>query len=74
MELYPDCITCVINNLLHVAERVLPDPEAQMILLKKVMERFSPELRTDSSAPHPHRNSLFGIERNVRSGRSFSSC
>ena len=51
MELYPDCITCVINNLLHVAERVLPDPEAQMILLKKVMERFSPELRTGSSAP-----------------------
>jgi len=51
MELYPACVTCVINNLLHVAERVLPDPQDQMTLLREVMERSVPELTTCSSAP-----------------------
>ncbi len=51
MELYPNCVTCVINNLLHTAEKILPDPDAQMELLQMVMERFRPEMRTGSSAP-----------------------
>ncbi|MBN1332472.1 MAG: DUF89 family protein [Synergistales bacterium] len=51
MELYPSCVTCVMNNLLHVAERVLPDPDDQMMLLREVMERIGPELKTCSSAP-----------------------
>lgn len=51
MELYPECVTCVISNLLHTAERILPDQDDQMTLLNEVMERFRPEIRTDSSAP-----------------------
>lgn len=51
MELYPDCVTCVMNNLLHTAERFLPDPQDQMVLLSEVMKRFCPEMRTGSSAP-----------------------
>lgn len=51
MELYPQCVTCVIDNLLHTAETVLPDPDDQMVLLEKVMHSFSPEVRTASSAP-----------------------
>jgi len=40
-----------MNNLLHVAERVLPDPDDQMMLLREVMKRTGPELKTCSSAP-----------------------
>ena len=51
MELYPPCVTCVVDNLLHIAEGVLPDPESRMELLRRVMERLLPEVRTGSCAP-----------------------
>ncbi len=51
MELYPACVTCVVNNLLHVAEGVLPDPEDRMELMRRVLSAYLPEVRTGSCAP-----------------------
>lgn len=51
MELYPPCVTCVVNNLLHIAEGVLPDVEERMTLLRRVMERSLPEVHSGSCAP-----------------------
>lgn len=51
MELYPPCVTCVMDNLLHIAEAVLPAHKDRMELLRRVMERTLPEIRTGSCAP-----------------------
>src|SRR6056297_3264694 len=65
MELYPPCVTCVVNNLLHIAEGVLPDAEDRMTLLRKVMEASLPEVCTTSCAPI-----LTGISYDILRGMS----
>ncbi|MFP4482844.1 MAG: damage-control phosphatase ARMT1 family protein [Thermovirgaceae bacterium] len=51
MELYPSCITCVMNNVLHVSRRVLPDDDTRFELLREITRRIDGELHRHSSAP-----------------------
>lgn len=51
MELYPSCVPCVVNNLLHIAEGVLPNARDRIILLRRVMEASLSEMYPESSAP-----------------------
>lgn len=51
MEMYPPCVTCVMNNVLHVSRRVLPDDDSRFELLREVIRRFDGHLHSGSSAP-----------------------
>lgn len=51
MELYPRCVTCVLDNVLHVSKRVLPDDESRFELLGEIIKRFDGHLHSGSSAP-----------------------
>lgn len=51
MELYPNCVTCVINNVIQKADKMLPDVDTKMELLKRLMIDLAPLVKHGCCAP-----------------------
>nr|WP_321501109.1 ARMT1-like domain-containing protein [uncultured Dethiosulfovibrio sp.] len=51
MELYPQCVSCVMDNVLKRASRMGLSERDRMRLLRRMWKGFEPEIRVDSCAP-----------------------
>jgi len=51
MELDPPCVTCVMNNVLHVSRRVLPDNDSRFELLREITRRIDGKLQGTGLPP-----------------------